>query len=88
LSFPGAQAISFHFIDYIVHSWDLAKSLGMTPTFTDDVLAAAYEVAQMVPTGDARLAPGTAFAPAGKSAGDDGLDQIVALLGRSPNWPN
>ena len=27
-SFPGHQAISFHFIDYVVHSWDVAKSLG------------------------------------------------------------
>ena len=28
LRFPAAQAISFHFIDYVVHGWDVARSLG------------------------------------------------------------
>ena len=88
LSFPGHQAISFHFIDYVVHTWDVAKSLGTGVTFTPDVLAAAQTVAQIVPTGDVRLVPGAAFAADIPWTGNDPLDQIVALLGRSPNWPN
>ena len=87
LSFPGHQAISFHFIDYVVHTWDVAKSLGTGVTFTPDVLAAAQTVAQMVPTGDVRLVPGAAFAADLPWTGDNPLDQIVALLGRSPDWP-
>lgn len=85
LSFPGHQAISFHFIDYVVHSWDVAKSLGTTVTFTPDVLEAAQTVAQVVPTGDVRLAPGSPFAADVPWTGDDPLDQIVAHLGRNPH---
>jgi uncharacterized protein (TIGR03086 family) len=85
--FPGHQAISFHFIDYVVHSWDVAKTLGTTVTFTPEVLDAAMTVAQIAPTGDVRLAPGAAFGPDVPWSGNDPLDQVVALLGRSPNWP-
>jgi len=86
--FPGHQAISFHFIDYVVHSWDVAKTLGTTVTFTPEVLEAALAVARIVPTGDLRLTPGSPFAPDLPWSGTDRLDQTVALLGRSPNWPN
>jgi uncharacterized protein (TIGR03086 family) len=88
LSFPGHQAISFHFIDYVVHTWDVAKSLGTTVTFTPEVLEAAQTVAQVVPTGDVRLAPGTPFAVDVPWTGNDPLDQIVAHLGRNPRWPS
>src|ERR1700685_3712749 len=27
--FPAPQAIGFHFIDYVVHGWDVARSLGL-----------------------------------------------------------
>lgn len=84
---PGHQAISFHFVDYVVHSWDLATSLGIPVDFTRDVLDAALTVAQLVPIGDARLAPGAAFGPELPYTGTNQLDQIVALLGRSPAWP-
>ena len=86
--FPGAQAMSFHFIDYVVHSWDVAKSLGTTVTFAPETVQAAQTVAQVVPTGDIRLAPGTPFAADIPWTGDNPLDQIVAHLGRNPNWPN
>ncbi|MER7251727.1 TIGR03086 family metal-binding protein [Kribbella sp. NPDC000426] len=87
-AFPGAQAVSFHFIDYIVHSWDVAKSIGKTVTFEPATLEAAATVAQIVPTGDVRRAPGTPFAADIPWTGDNTLDRIVAYLGRNPSWPN
>ena len=27
--FPGAMAMGFHFVDYVVHGWDVAASLGV-----------------------------------------------------------
>lgn len=87
-SFPGAQAISFHFIDYVVHSWDVAKTLGRTVTFAPATLEAAQNVAQVVPTGDVRHTPGTPFAPDVPWSGEDTLDRIIAHLGRNPTWPN
>ena len=84
--FPARQAVSFHLVDYVVHSWDVAKALGLQVHFTRELLDTALQVAQAVPGGAARLAPGAAFSPA--VAGRDGspLDRIVAVLGRSPDW--
>ncbi|HET7017289.1 MAG TPA: TIGR03086 family metal-binding protein [Streptosporangiaceae bacterium] len=85
-SFPARQAISFHFIDYVVHSWDVAKTLGIDVTFDQPLLDAALAVAQAVPTGRARLVPGAAFAPVVPWSGGTRLDDILAILGRSPDW--
>ncbi|MFI6046209.1 TIGR03086 family metal-binding protein [Nocardia sp. NPDC051321] len=84
--FSGAQAVSFHFIDYVVHSWDVAKTLGLPVHFDADVVEAALPVAQAVPGGDIRLAPGAAFGPEVAWSTEDRLDQIIAMLGRSPEW--
>ena len=84
--FPGRQAVSFHFVDYVVHSWDVAKTIGAQVRFEPELLDAALRVAQAVPDGEARLAPGSAFAPAAAWQGGSPLDQVVALLGRSPGW--
>jgi uncharacterized protein (TIGR03086 family) len=87
-TFPAAQAISFHFIDYVVHAWDVARSLDRPLEFDPDVLAAALAVARQVPDGERRHAPGAAFRPAVPAPPRAGpLDQVVAWLGRSPTWP-
>ncbi|MFC5827635.1 TIGR03086 family metal-binding protein [Nonomuraea insulae] len=86
-SVPGAQGVSFHFIDYVVHSWDLAKALGVEVEFAPELLEAGLAVATAVPDGKARLAPGASFAPALAWTGGSRLDEIVAILGRSPRWP-
>ncbi|MEU6794196.1 TIGR03086 family metal-binding protein [Nonomuraea wenchangensis] len=87
IAFPGRQAVSFHFIDYVVHSWDLAKALGGAVEFPPDLLEVALDVARAVPDGETRRAPGSVFAPALAWEGGSRLDQIVAILGRSPRWP-
>jgi uncharacterized protein (TIGR03086 family) len=88
LRFPAAQAISFHFIDYLVHGWDVARALGVAYQPEADVLAAALIVAQAVPDGKARTRDGAPFAPGLPVSAQAGLlDQIVAMLGRSPDWP-
>ncbi|MET7772953.1 TIGR03086 family metal-binding protein [Nocardia sp. NPDC005366] len=86
--FPGAQAVGFHFIDYVVHSWDVAKTLGVAVVFDAEVLDAARPVAAAVPGGSIRTAPGAAFAPEVPWSGSAALDEIVALLGRAPDWTN
>jgi uncharacterized protein (TIGR03086 family) len=87
LTFPASRAIGFHFIDYVVHSWDVARTLAIPLVLDADVLEAGMTVAQAVPGGARRLEPGAAFAPA-VPAPEDGepLDLIVAMLGRSPGW--
>jgi uncharacterized protein (TIGR03086 family) len=88
LTFPGAQAISFHFVDYVVHTWDLAVSLGLGPGLDDELVAAAVPVAERVPAGEARLRPGAAFGPVLPAAAEaPPLHRVLTLLGRSPEWP-
>lgn len=86
-TFPARQAISFHFVDYVVHSWDVAKTLDLPVSFEPTLLDVALTVARAVPSGEARLRPGAAFAPEVAYSGGSPLDQIVATLGRSPGWP-
>ncbi len=88
MTFPGRQAIAFHLVDYVVHSWDVGCAIGLQPDLEPEVLAIALKVAEAVPGGAARLGPGAAFGPALAAPGQAGpLDRIVALLGRSPAWP-
>ncbi|MFE0152107.1 TIGR03086 family metal-binding protein [Nonomuraea sp. NPDC059007] len=85
---PAERAIGFHFIDYVVHAWDVARALGVAVEFETDLLDAALPVAAAVPGGQARTAPGAAFAPEVAWPGGTRLDRIVAMLGRSPVWPD
>ncbi|MBB5082656.1 TIGR03086 family metal-binding protein [Nonomuraea endophytica] len=85
---PAERAIGFHFIDYVVHAWDVARTLGVAVEFEADLLDAALPVAEAVPGGQVRTAPGAPFAPEVAWPGDARLDRIVAMLGRSPVWPD
>jgi uncharacterized protein (TIGR03086 family) len=87
LRFPAAEAIGFHFVDYVVHGWDVARALGLDYDLEPDVLAAAWPIAWSVPDGERRRRPGAAFAPRVAVTGGGVLDEIVALLGRRPDWP-
>ena len=88
LRFPAAQAISFHFIDYLVHGWDVARSLGVDYVLEPDLLAAALPVAQAVPDGELRKQGVVPFAPGiAVTEPQSVMNQIVAMLGRSPSWP-
>lgn len=86
--FAAPMAMSFHFVDYVVHAWDVAASIGVPVTFDEDLLQAALRVAEMVPNGPERRDPGAAFRP-GKMPPESAstLDRILTLLGRSPDWP-
>jgi uncharacterized protein (TIGR03086 family) len=87
--FPGRQAVAFHFIDYVVHAWDVAAALGVGLDLPGHVREAALAVARRVPTDPAGRGPGFAFAPTlDVPAGSDPLDEALRLLGRAPEkWP-
>jgi uncharacterized protein (TIGR03086 family) len=85
--FPGAMAIGFHFVDYVAHGWDVARSLGAGFALPDEVVAAALPVVFVIPDGEFRTMDGAPFGPA--VAAPDGatdLDRILGHLGRSPDW--
>jgi len=87
--FPGRVAVGFHFIDYVVHAWDVAAALGVGIGLPGHVLDVALAVARRVPTDPAGRGPGFAFAPVlDGPAGLDPLDEALRLLGRDPEkWP-
>ncbi|MGC4749121.1 TIGR03086 family metal-binding protein [Micromonospora sp. DT201] len=86
-AFPARMAISFHFLDYVVHGWDVGAALGAPPKFDDDIVEAALEVTRRaVPVGASRSLPGSSFAPPLPAEGSD-QDRLLRLLGRSPAWP-
>ncbi|WP_435155537.1 TIGR03086 family metal-binding protein [Amycolatopsis sacchari] len=84
--FPAEQAMAFHFIDYVVHAWDLARAIGTDVPLDDTVLAPAWEVARRVPDGEERRRPDAAFQPGVPVHDGAMLDRIVATLGRDPAW--
>ena len=88
VTFPARRAIGFHLIDYVVHSWDLARSLDVPVDLDDDLVRAALPIAVAVPNGPERGLSGAAFAPAlDLPPASSTLDEILLRLGRSPHWP-
>ncbi|WP_020500591.1 TIGR03086 family metal-binding protein [Sciscionella marina] len=85
--FPAWLAVSFHFLDYVVHAWDVAKTLDLGLEFDPGLLTVAFDIARIVPTGEQRAATGSSFAPEIDYSGESVLDAIMAHLGRSPEWP-
>lgn len=84
---PGSMAIGFHLVDYVVHTWDVARSVGNPVDLPAEVVAAALPIAFGVPDGDFRTIANAVFGPAIPSTESvDDLDRILAYLGRSPVW--
>jgi uncharacterized protein (TIGR03086 family) len=74
-------------VDYVVHGWDVARTLGQSFQLPADVVAAAVPLALVVPDGDFRTIDNAPFGPAIASTDPaDDLDRILAYLGRSPQW--
>jgi uncharacterized protein (TIGR03086 family) len=86
-TFPGAMAIGFHFIDYVIHGWDVARTIGVRFELPADVVAAVLPIAFAVPDGEYRTAEDGPFARAVAVVdGASDLDRVLSHLGRSPEW--
>ena len=86
-AFPGAQAIGFHFVDYVIHGWDVARAIDAPFALPAEVISAVLPLVFAVPDGDFRTAPSSVFAPAIEAAeGVSDLDRALLHLGRSPAW--
>ncbi|PQM44474.1 hypothetical protein C1Y40_05369 [Mycobacterium talmoniae] len=85
--FPGALAIGFHFVDYVVHGWDVARSIGAPFELPAEVVAAAVPLVFAIPDGEFRAMDNAPFGlaqPVSGAATD--YERILAHLGRSPQW--
>jgi uncharacterized protein (TIGR03086 family) len=86
VTLPAPVGISFHLVDYVVHSWDVARSIDVPVSFDDQVLAVVLPIAEQVPDGANRPVPGAAFKPGIEATSGTTFDRVLALLGRSPEW--
>ncbi len=87
IRFPAPRAIGFHYLDYVVHAWDVARTLDLPVPLESDVIDPVLPIAKQVPDDERRLRPGAAFKPPVDDGGSaEILDQILALLGRDPGW--
>jgi uncharacterized protein (TIGR03086 family) len=86
-TFPASLAIGFHFVDYVVHGWDVARAVGHPFELPAHVVAAALPIALAVPGAEFRTGDSAVFRPAiqAREQAND-LDRILAHLGRSPQW--
>jgi uncharacterized protein (TIGR03086 family) len=87
--FPGNIAMGFHFVDYVVHGWDVAASLGVAYELPAGVLTAALPLVLAVPDGAVRDLDAVPFDAAIEpvdGAGD--FDRILRHLGRKPDFTN
>jgi uncharacterized protein (TIGR03086 family) len=86
-AFPASLAVGFHLVDYLVHGWDVARTLGKPFDPPPEVVAAALPLAFAVPDGGFRADAKSPFGPTippSAQAGD--LDRMLAQLGRDPQW--
>ncbi|MGW3292234.1 TIGR03086 family metal-binding protein, partial [Streptomyces sp. NPDC001002] len=56
---PGRLALGFHLLDYVVHAWDIAVTIGAPWEPAAELTAAALDIATLVP--DEGRGPGAAF---------------------------
>lgn len=85
--FPFEQAIGFHFVDYVVHGWDVARAVCIPFKLPDNVIDAALVLGLQVPGGDYRTGASVPFGPALDQVPDGtGFDRLLRHLGRSPAW--
>ncbi len=85
-AFPLKAVVGFHLVDTVVHGWDVAAALGEPYEVRGDLLAAALDQAERVPTGASRQAPGAAFGPDLPAQGAGEWERTLLLLGRDPAW--
>ncbi|WP_280383806.1 TIGR03086 family metal-binding protein [Nocardia wallacei] len=85
---PTEEVLSIHYVDMLVHRWDLTRALDRTYWIPERFTARALPIAQRITAPGSRLnAPGGAYhTPLPQDPALPTIDNIVALLGRNPNW--
>jgi uncharacterized protein (TIGR03086 family) len=85
--FPLEAVIGFHFVDTVVHGWDVAATIGVPLRFEPELVAAALAQARAVPDGPFRDAPGTPFGRPLTGQGElEPWRETLLWLGRDSDW--
>ncbi len=86
---PAMQAVRMHFIDYLVHGWDVAVSIGAEPQLDDEACREVLRIAARWPVGSPEIwGPDAPFGePVEVDSSAPAGDRMLGLLGRTPSWP-
>jgi uncharacterized protein (TIGR03086 family) len=80
---PAPAAVSIHFLDIVVHGWDLARATGQDATIEADLAAEALDISHGLLSPELRAAG--VFGPEVPISEDNPLhDRLVAFMGRRP----
>ena len=80
---PASAAVSIHFLDIVVHGWDLARATGQDTTIEPDLAAEALDISHGLLSPELRDTG--VFGPEIPASDDDPLHaRLVAFMGRRP----
>jgi uncharacterized protein (TIGR03086 family) len=82
--FPGRVAVAMHFFDYLVHAWDVARSIGRPNPIPEDLAALALQVGARFPAGRPAGGPFAAVVPTDSDA--PASERLLGFAGRDPKW--
>ncbi|HEU4948282.1 MAG TPA: TIGR03086 family metal-binding protein [Kribbella sp.] len=82
--FPGRIAVAMHFLDYLVHAWDVARSIGRPDPITDKLAEAALRLSPLLPAERPAHGAFAAVVPVDDAAAP--TEQLLGLVGRDPEW--
>ena len=80
---PGPFAVTLHFVDTLVHGWDLARATGQDTHLDPEVAGAALAFARENLPGAMR-GPGRPFGLEVPTTSTSVGDRLVAFMGRTP----
>lgn len=80
---PASAAVCIHFLDIVVHGWDLARATDQDATIAPDLAAEALDISSDLLSPELRDAG--VFGPEVPALADDPLHhRLVAFMGRRP----
>ncbi|AVH21783.1 TIGR03086 family metal-binding protein [Nocardia cyriacigeorgica] len=84
---PTEQVLSIHFVDMLVHRWDIARALGISPETPARLTEIALPIARSITAPGSPLnGPNGVYHPSlAENPTRPAMDNIAALLGRDPH---
>ena len=76
------QVWSIHFVDMLVHGWDVARAVGRSHPVANELVVEAFPVARMITAPASPLAGTVYAAPVAERGEWMPLDNLAAVLGR------
>lgn len=85
-SYPAQIAIGMHFVDYLVHGWDVARAIGVDHRLDTDLCLTVLRMGERWPKSS--WGPGAPFGyPVPVAEGAPADHRMLGFLGRDPKWP-